>query len=206
MKIDVTSLDNQAAGDVELADDVFGLPARPDLLHRAVVWQLAKRRSGNHKTKSINEVNGSGRKIYKQKGTGRARHGHKKANQFRGGYIAHGPVVRSHATELPKKVRKLALKIALSAKVAGGELVVLDAATLAQPKTKELRRRVDALGWRSALVIDGTEIDVNFARAAANLPDVDVLPIEGANVYDILRCGTLVLTRRAVEQLEARLK
>ncbi|MSP82795.1 MAG: 50S ribosomal protein L4 [Alphaproteobacteria bacterium] len=206
MKIDVTSLDNQAVGSVELADEVFGLPARHDILHRMVVWQLAKRRGGNHKTKSINEVNGSGRKIYKQKGTGRARHGHKKANLFRGGYVAHGPVVRSHATGLPKKVRKLALKTALSAKVSDGTLVVLDQAILSVPKTKELRRRLDALGWRKPLVIDGADFDGNFVRAAANLRDVDVLSADGANVYDILRCGTLVLTRRAVEHLEARLK
>jgi large subunit ribosomal protein L4 len=206
MKINVTSLDNRAVGTVELADEVFGVAPRADILHRAVVWQLAKRRAGTHKTKSINEVAGSTRKIYRQKGTGRARHGHRKANQFRGGYIAHGPVVRSHATELPKKVRKLALKAALSSKAADGALVVLDAAALPAPKTKELRRRIDALGWTSALVVDGGAFETNFARAAANLPDVDLLPAAGANVYDILRCGTLVLTRSAVEALEARLK
>jgi len=206
MKLQVTSLDNQQQGSIELADEVFGLPARPDILQRAVVWQLAKRRQGTHKTKSIGEVHGTTKKMYRQKGTGRARHGHRKANLFRGGYKAHGPVVRSHELDLPKKVRKLALKTALSAKAADGRLVVLEAATLGEAKTRELRRRVDALGWQAPLVIDGKEIDQNFGRAARNLPDVDVLVADGANVYDILRCGTLVLTRKAVQELEARLK
>jgi large subunit ribosomal protein L4 len=206
MKLQVTSLDNQAQGSIDLADEVFGLPARTDILQRAVVWQLAKRRQGTHKTKSIGEVHGTTKKMYRQKGTGRARHGHRKANLFRGGYKAHGPVVRSHELDLPKKVRKLALKTALSVKAADGRLVVLEAAKLGEAKTRELRRRVDALGWQAPLVIDGKELDLNFSRAARNLPDVDVLVADGANVYDILRCGTLVLTRQAVQELEARLK
>lgn len=206
MKLDVMSIDNQAAGSIELADEVFGAPVRPDLLHRVIVWQLAKRRAGTRKTKTLGEISYSTRKIYRQKGTGRARHGHRKANQFRKGYKAHGPVVRDHAIDLPKKVRKLALRSALSAKAADGRLVVLDAARIAEPKTRELRRRVDALGWRAPLIIDAAGIDVNFLRAARNLPDVDVLPAIGANVYDIVRCGTLVLTLGAVAELEARLK
>ena len=206
MKLDVLTLDNEKAGTIELADDVFGAAARPDLMHRTIVWQLAKRRAGTHKTQSMGEVGYSTRKIYRQKGTGRARHGSRKANMFRKGYKAHGPVVRDHGFGLPKKVRKAALRSALSAKAADGRLVVLEAAKLAEAKTRELRRRVDALGWRAALVIDGAAPDANFARAARNLPDVDVLPAIGANVYDILRCGTLVLTREAVAALEARLK
>jgi len=206
MKLDVLSIDNQAAGSIELADEVFGAPIRPDLLHRVVVWQLAKRRAGTRKTKTLGEISYSTRKIYRQKGTGRARHGHRKANQFRKGYKAHGPVVRDHAIGLPKEVRKLALRSALSAKAADGRLVVLDAARIAEPKTRELRRRVDALGWRTPLIIDAAGIDANFLRAARNLPDVDVLPAIGANVYDIVRCGTLVLTLGAVAELEARLK
>ncbi|MEX2648312.1 MAG: 50S ribosomal protein L4 [Alphaproteobacteria bacterium] len=206
MKLDVMSIDNQAAGSIELADEVFGAPVRPDLLHRVIVWQLAKRRAGTRKTKTLGEINYSTRKIYRQKGTGRARHGHRKANQFRKGYKAHGPVVRNHAIDLPKKVRKLALRSALSAKAADGRLVVLEAARIAEPKTRELRRRVDALGWRAPLIIDAAGTDTNFLRAARNLPDVDVLPAIGANVYDIVRCGTLVLTLGAVAELEARLR
>lgn len=206
MKLDVLTLDNEKAGTIELADEVFGAAARPDLVQRTIVWQLAKRRAGTHKSQSMGDVGYSTRKIYRQKGTGRARHGSRKANMFRKGYKAHGPVVRDHGFDLPKKVRKAALRSALSAKAADGRLVVLEAAKLAEAKTRELRRRVDALGWRAALVIDGAAPDVNFARAARNLPDVDVLPAIGANVYDILRCGTLVLTREAVAALEARLK
>lgn len=206
MKLDVMSIDNQKTGTIELADDVFGAAARPDLLHRVVVWQLAKRRAGTHKSQSMGEVNYSTRKIYKQKGTGRARHGSRKANMFRKGYKAHGPKPRDHAVELPKKVRKAALRVALSVKAADGRLVVLEAAALGAPKTAELRKRIDALGWNSPLVIDGAAIESNFALASRNLPDVDVLPVAGANVYDILRCGTLVLTRGAVAALEARLK
>ncbi|WP_142848538.1 50S ribosomal protein L4 [Telmatospirillum sp. J64-1] len=206
MKLDVISLDNQTVGSIDLAEDVFGLPVRTDILFRMVNWQLAKRQAGTHKTKIISEISGTTKKPYKQKGTGRARQGSLRSPQFRGGATVFGPVVRSHAHDLPKKVRKLALKTALSAKAADGKLVILDAARLDAPKTKELAGRFATLGWNSVLVIDGTEVNINFARASQNLPHVDVLPQQGANVYDILRRDTLVLTKDAVEALEARLK
>lgn len=206
MKTNVISLDNQTVGEIDLPDDVFGVPVRVDLLHRAVTWQLAKRQSGTHKTKGISEISGRSDKPYRQKGTGRARQGSTRSPQFRGGATIFGPVVRSHATDLPKKVRKLALKVALSAKAADGKLVVLDTAKLPQPKTKELASRLSKLGWGSVLVIDGAQVDDNFALASRNMPFVDVLPTAGANVYDILRRDTLVLTKDAVQALEARLK
>lgn len=206
MKFDVTTLENKKAGTIELADEVFGLPPRNDIVHRMINWQLAKRRAGTHKTKTVSEVSGSTAKIYRQKGTGRARHRTRKAPQFRGGSAVFGPVVRSHAIGLPKKVRKLALKMALSAKQAEGKLKVLDAAKLEEPKTKMLSQALDKLGLSRVLFIDGPELETNFARAASNLVGVDVLPHQGANVYDIIRCDTLVLTRQAVEHLEARLK
>ncbi len=205
MKCDVTTLENKKAGTIELAEGVFGVQPRPDIVHRTVVWQLAKRRSGTRKTKSISEVAGSMRKIYRQKGTGRARHRTRKAVQFRGGGVTFGPVVRSHAHALPKKVRRLALKMALSAKFAEGKLKVVDGASLETPKTKALAQTMSALGWMRVLIIDGPEVDANFARAAANIIGIDLLPQQGANVYDIVRCETLVLTRAAVEHLEARL-
>ena len=206
MKCKVTTLDNKSAGDIELSEAIFGLPERPDILHRMVNWQLAKRRSGNHKVKVVNEINGSTRKIMNQKGGGRARHSTRKAPQFRGGATTFGPVVRDHSHGLQKKVRKLALKTALSSKQASGQLIVVDAASLKSPKTKSLADVVGKLGLSKALFIDGPEVDANFLRAAANLVGIDVLPHQGANVYDILRCDTLVLTRAAVEHLEARLK
>ena len=206
MKCKVTTLDNKSAGDIELSDAVFGLAARPDILHRMVNWQLAKRRSGNHKVKVVNEINGSTRKIRNQKGSGRARHSTRKAPQFRGGATTFGPVVRDHSHGLQKKVRKLALKTALSSKQAKGKLIVIEAASLDAPKTKTLAEVLGKLGLSKALFIDGPVVDANFHRAAANLVGVDVLPHQGANVYDILRCDTLVLTRAAVEHLEARLK
>jgi large subunit ribosomal protein L4 len=206
VKLPVRNLDNQEVGDIELADDIFGLPVRRDILARVVNWQLAKRRAGTHKTKGISDISGTTKKPYKQKGTGRARQGSLRSPQFRGGAVIFGPVVRSHEFDLQKKVRRLGLKTALSAKQAEGKLVVLDAARVEEPKTKALRSRLDAFGWDSVLIIDGGEIDENFARAARNLPKVDVLPQQGANVYDILRRDTLVLTRAAVERLEARLK
>ena len=206
MKCKVTTLDNKSAGDIELSEEVFGLPERADILYRMVNWQLAKRRSGNHKVKVVNEINGSTRKISPQKGGGRARHSTRKAPQFRGGATTFGPHVRDHSHGLQKKVRKLALKTALSSKQARGKLIVVDAASLADPKTKSLAAVIDKLGLSKALFIDGPEVDANFHRAAANLIGVDVLPQQGANVYDILRCDTLVLTRAAVEHLEARLK
>jgi large subunit ribosomal protein L4 len=205
MKLTVRNLDNQEVGDIELAEEVFGLPVRRDILARVVNWQLAKRRAGTHKTKGISDISGTTKKPYKQKGTGRARQGSLRSPQFRGGAVIFGPVVRSHAFDLQKKVRRLGLKTALSAKQAEGKLIVIDEAQLGEAKTKVLRARLDALGWDSVLIIDGA-VNENFARAARNLPKVDVLPQQGANVYDILRRDTLVLTRDAVQQLEARLK
>jgi len=205
MKLTVRNLDNKEVGDIDLADEVFGLPVRGDILARVVNWQLAKRRAGTHKTKGISEISGTTKKPYKQKGTGRARQGSLRSPQFRGGAVIFGPVVRSHELGLQKKVRKLGLKTALSAKQADGKLVVIDAASIGEAKTKALRRQFETLGWESVLIIDGA-VDEGFAKAARNLPKVDVLPSVGANVYDILRRDTLVLTRAAVEQLEARLK
>jgi large subunit ribosomal protein L4 len=206
MKLSVRNLDNQEVGDIELADEVFGLPVRRDILARVVAWQLAKRRAGTHKTKGVGEISGTTKKPYKQKGTGRARQGSLRSPQFRGGAVIFGPVVRSHAFDLQKKVRRLGLKTALSAKHAEGKLVVIDAAKFDEAKTKALRVRFAALGWESVLIIDGATLDEGFARAARNLPKVDLLPQQGANVYDILRRDTLVLTRDAAQQLEARLK
>lgn len=206
MKCAVISLDDKEVGSVDLAESVFGVPLRPDLLARMVNWQLAKRRAGTHKTKGVSEIRGTTAKPYRQKGTGRARAGSLRSPQFRGGATIFGPVVRSHAHKLPKKVRKLALRTALSSKLADGKLVVLDSTKLAEAKTRELARRVEKLGWSSALVIDGAEVDANFERAAANIPGLQVLPQQGINVYDILRRDVLVLTRQAVSHLEERLK
>jgi large subunit ribosomal protein L4 len=205
VKLTVRNLDNKEVGDIDLADEVFGLPVRGDILARVINWQLAKRRAGTHKTKGISDISGTTKKPYKQKGTGRARQGSLRSPQFRGGAVIHGPVVRSHEFGLQKKVRKLGLKTALSAKQAEGKLIVIDAASVAEAKTKALRSQFATLGWDSVLIIDGA-VDEGFAKAARNLPKVDVLPSVGANVYDILRRETLVLTRAAVEQLEARLK
>lgn len=206
MKCAVLTLDNKEAGSIDLDDAVFGLPVRRDILTRMVNWQLAKRRAGTHKVKSRGEVSGSTRKIYRQKGTGRARHGSIRANIFRGGGSAFGPVVRSHEHKLPKKVRRLALKTALSAKLAEGKLLILEDGKADSAKTNELVRRISAFGWSSALVIDGAEVDANFARAARNVVGLNLLPQQGANVYDILRSDILVLTKNAVQALEARLK
>ncbi|MBV8132616.1 MAG: 50S ribosomal protein L4 [Alphaproteobacteria bacterium] len=206
MKLTVRNLDNEEIGDIELADEVFRLPIRRDILARVVNWQLAKRRTGTHKTKGISEIRGTTKKPYKQKGTGRARQGSLRSPQFRGGARIFGPVVRSHAFDLQKRVRRLGLKIALSAKQDEGKLAVIDAAHISEAKTKTLRARLATLGWDSVLIIDGSVVEESFARATRNLPRVDVLPQQGANVYDILRCDTLVLTRAAVRHLEARLK
>ncbi len=206
MKLKVHNLDNKEVGDIDLADEVFGLPVRGDILARVVNWQLAKRRAGTHKAKGISDISGTTKKPYKQKGTGRARQGSLRSPQFRGGAVIFGPVVRSHEFGLQKKVRKLGLKTALSAKQAEGKLVVIDAASVAEAKTKALRAQFATLGWESVLIIDGASLDEGFARAARNLPKVDVLPQQGANVYDIMRRDTLVLTRAAVQHLEARLK
>jgi len=206
MKCDVVSLANKKSGTIDLDEAVFGLEVRRDILTRAVNWQLAKSRSGNHKTKQRSEVSGTKAKPFRQKGTGRARQGTARAPQMRGGGTTFGPLVRDHSIKLPKKVRKLALKTALSAKQAEGKLVVLDAAKPKSSKTRELAKQIAAFDWGQALVIDGKEVDENFARAARNIIGVDVLPSQSANVYDILRRDTLVLTKDAVEQLVERLK
>jgi len=205
MKCEVTTLDNQAGGEIELNDSVFAAPVRKDILARVVKWQLAKRRAGTHATKTRSQVKGSTTKIYRQKGTGRARHGAKKAPIFVGGGIAHGPHPRSHAHDLPKKVRRLGLKSALSAKAAEGKLTVLDSARMDSAKTREAKRKLTALGLNDALIVAGGELDPNFSLAVRNIVGIDVLPQIGANVHDILRHDQLVLTRDAVEALEARL-
>ncbi|MEO8559344.1 MAG: 50S ribosomal protein L4 [Rhodospirillales bacterium] len=206
MKLDVTKLDGSAAGSIDLADGIFGLPVRKDLLARMVNYQLAKRRAGTHKTKIRSEVKATSKKMYAQKGTGQARHGNQAAPQFRGGGKAFGPVVRDHAHDMPKKVRKLALKTALSAKQAEGKLMVVETATLEDAKTAKLAASFGKLGLQSVLVIDGPEVNANFTRAARNIAGIDILPQQGANVYDILRRDTLILTREAVKHLEERLK
>jgi large subunit ribosomal protein L4 len=206
MKLDVTTLEGAAAGSVELDEAIFGLEPRADLLARCVRWQLAKRQAGTHAVKNRSEIDRTTRKIYKQKGTGSARHGAASAPQFRGGGRAFGPQVRSHAHDLPKKVRALALKHALSSKAQDASLIVVDEVTLAEPKTKVLVERFGKLGLANALIIGGAEIEANFQRAARNIPNVDVLPVQGINVYDILRREKLVLTKAAVDALEARFK
>jgi len=205
MKIDILNLDAETVGSLDLDDAVYGLEPRKDILHRMVTYQLAKRQAGTHKTKERGEVAGTTKKFVRQKGSGGARHGNKKAPQFRGGGKAHGPRPRSHAIDLPKKVRRLALKHALSAKAGAGELIVIDEAKLDGAKTKALVSSFAKLGLKNALILDGAEIDGNFRMAARNIPEVDVLPTIGANVYDILRREKLVLTRAAVEGLAARL-
>jgi len=205
VKLDVITLDAAKAGQIELSDAIFGIEEiRSDILQRCVVWQLAKRRAGTHKIKTRNEVARTGKKMYKQKGTGGARHGSRKAAQFVGGAKTHGPVNRSHEIDLPKKVRALALRHALSAKAKDGSLVVLDSASLTAPKTAALRVQLTKLGLKNALVIAGPEVDANLKLAARNIPHLDVLPNAGLNVYDVLRHHTLVLTRAAVEAIEAR--
>ncbi len=204
MKTDVTTLDAGQAGTIDLSDTVFGLEPRNDLIHRMVRWQLAKRRAGTHHVQDRSEVNTTGKKMYKQKGSGGARHGDKGAPQFRGGGKAFGPKPRSHAHDLPKKVRALALRHALSAKAKASEIVVLDKAEASAPKTADLKARLAKLGLSSALIIGGNELDRNFALAARNIPNIDVLPIAGLNVYDIIRREKLVLTRDAVAAIEAR--
>lgn len=206
MKAQITRLDGGNAGEIDLADEIYALEPRADLLHRTVEWQLAKRRAGTHKVKNRNEVNMTTKKFGKQKGGGTARHGARSANIFVGGGVAHGPVPRSHAIGLQKKVRKLALRHALSARLRDNTLMVIEDAKLGEAKTKQLQALLSKLGLNGALFIDGAEVDANFLKAAQNLAYVDVLPTQGANVYDILRCKHLVLTKAAVEQLEARLK
>src|SRR5215213_11729785 len=205
MQVQIKNLAAEEVGSLELSDAIFGVEVRPDILHRVVTWQLAKRRAGTHKVKTRAEIARTGAKAYKQKGTGRARHGSRRANIFRGGGVAFGPHPRDHAVDLPKKVRALGLRCALSSKAAEGKLLVLDEAKLAEPRTKALAGALDKLGWGSTLVITGTEIERNFDLAARNLQTIDVLPAQGLNVYDILRRDTLVLTQDAVRQIEERL-
>ncbi len=205
MKIDVVKLDAGKAGSIDLDDAIFGIEEiRSDILQRAVKWQLSRRQAGTHKTKERGEINRTKKKFGRQKGGGGARHGARSAPIFVGGGVAHGPRVRSHATELPKKVRALALKHALSSKAGAKQLVVIDEARLDAPKTKDLTAKLGKLGLGSALVIDGETLDENFARAARNIPLVDVLPAQGLNVYDVLRRDTLVLTKAAVEKINER--
>ena len=206
MKAAVRTLDAGSAGEVELNDAIYGLEPRADLIHRMVRYQLLKRMAGTHHVQDRSEITTTGKKMYKQKGTGGARHGDKGVPQFRGGGKAFGPRPRSHAIDLPKKVRALALRHALSAKAKAGEIVVLEKAEAADGKTKGLRERFGRLELDNALIIDGAELEPGFARAARNIPNIDVLPVQGINVYDILRRRRLVLTKSAVEALEARFK
>jgi large subunit ribosomal protein L4 len=206
MELTVTTLAGEAAGSITVSDDIFGLDPRQDLIQRYVLWQLAKRRAGTHDVKNRAEIMRTGKKMYKQKGTGGARHGSARANLFRGGGRSFGPTPRSHATDLPKKVRALALRHALSAKARDGGIIVVDAVAAKDPKTKALREQLEKLGINNALFVDGAEIDSNFRLAARNIPEIDVLPVQGVNVYDILRRSKLVLTKAAVDALEARFK
>jgi large subunit ribosomal protein L4 len=206
MKIDVINLDGKSGGSIDLADDIFGIAEiRADILARCVNWQLAKRRAGTHKVQTRNENSRTGKKMYRQKGTGGARHGSRRAPQFVGGSRAFGPIVRDHGFDLPKKVRALALKHALSSKAKDGSLVIIDSLSLKEPKTQALKAQIDKLGWTQALIIAGAEVDKNFGLAARNIVGIDVLPSAGLNVYDILRRGTLVLSKDAVEAINARL-
>ncbi|RIJ33279.1 50S ribosomal protein L4 [Henriciella algicola] len=205
MELDVKNLDGKSAGKASVDEAIFGLTdIRADLLHRTVRWQLAKRQAGTHKTQERGEVSVTTKKFIRQKGSGGARHGSRNANIFVGGAVAHGPRVRSHAHDLPKKVRKLALAHALSSKVKDGSLIVLDEAKLSEAKTKELSAKFKALGVENALIIGGSDVDQNFAKAARNIPNIDVLPVAGLNVYDVMRRRQLVVTKDALEGIGAR--
>jgi large subunit ribosomal protein L4 len=206
MDIKITTLAGKDAGKVALSDEIFGLDPREDILQRVVRWQLAKKQQGTHQAKGRADITRTGAKMYKQKGTGRARHSSARAPQFRGGGKAHGPVARSHEHDLPKKVRALGLKLALSAKAKASSIIVVDELKLNEAKTKALAANFATLGLTNALFIGGAELDQGFRKAAANIPNIDVLPIQGINVYDILRRGTLVLSRAAIEALEERFK
>ena len=206
MELKILSLDGKHSGSVTLPAAIFGLKPRPDLIQRCVNWQMSRRQRGTHKSKGRSEINRTGKKMYAQKGTGQARHGPASAPQFRGGGKAFGPVVRSHAIDLPKKVRALALKHALSAKAKDGNVIILDKASVKDGKTKLLWKQFDKLELVNALIIDGAEIEDGFRNAARNIPNIDVLPVQGINVYDILRRGKLVLTKAALDVLEARFK
>ena len=206
MKLDVTTLDGKKGGSVELSEAVFGQEPRKDILHRMVRYQLAKRRSGTHQVQERGDVSKTTKRIGRQKGGGTARHGNGSVSQFRGGAKAHGPRSRDHSHELPKKVRKMALRHALSAKQAAGELIIVDELAIKNAKTSALAKQLDKMGIKNALIVGGSDIDEGFGRAARNIPNVDVLPSQGANVYDILRRHTLVLSKDAVQALEERLK
>jgi large subunit ribosomal protein L4 len=206
MQVTMTMLDGTEGGAVELPEAIFGLTPRPDIIQRCVVWQLSRRQRGTHAVKNRAEISRTGKKVGRQKGSGGARHGSARANLFRGGGRSFGPLVRSHAIDLPKKVRALALKHALSAKAQDGGLIVLDKAAVADGKTKALKTRFAQLGLDNALIIDGAEPDPTFSLAARNIPNIDVLPVQGLNVYDILRRTKLVLTKAALDALEARFK
>ena len=205
MKVAVKTLENKKSGDLELKEEIFGLTPRKDILHRMVNWQLAKRRSGNHKVKDVSEISGTGKKPFRQKGTGNARLGNLRGTQQRGGQTVHGPQVRDHGFSMPKKLRALAFKMALSAKQANGKLIILDAAKAKSHKTKDMTDALKVMDLKSVLFIDGETLDENFVKAIRNIPHVDILPSQGANVYDIIRRDTLVLTKDAIEKLEARL-
>ena len=205
MKCDVLTLENKKVGSIDLADCVFGSEVRKDIISRMVNWQLAKRRSGNHKTKNVSEIRGTTAKPWNQKGTGRARAGTVRSTQFRGGATVFGPVVRNHGHKLPRKVRRMALRSALSSKQAEGKLKILDDVKLDKPKTKELAAKLSVLGWSNVLIVAGAEVDGNLALAAANIANVDVLPQQGVNVYDIIRREMLVLTKDAAAHLQERL-
>ncbi len=206
MKYEVKNFDNKKVGEIQINPEIFSAPLRQDILARMVHWQLAKRRAGTHSTKGISQISGTTRKPWKQKGTGRARAGSLRSPQFRGGATIFGPLPRDHGYKLPKKVRQIALKTALSSKIASGELLIVEDLNAGTTKTKELIQKFKAMGLRSALIIDGAEVNKDFARTAANLPGVDVLPQQGINVYDILRHEHLVLTKAAIDNLESRLK
>lgn len=206
MKVSVRNLDNQVVGEASLMEDIYGQMIRPDILHSVVNWQRARKQSGTHKTKGLSEVSGTGKKPYKQKGTGNARLGTLRAPQCRGGAVIFGPVVRSHEFDLPKKVRKLGLKIALSSKLAEQKLIVIDRAVLSEPKTSLLNTKLKNFESRSILIIDGSDIDNNFKRAAQNLINIDILPSIGANVYDILKHDVIMLTTEGLTALEQRLQ
>ncbi|EFO29177.1 ribosomal protein, L4/L1 family [Roseibium sp. TrichSKD4] len=206
MELQVKTLEGGAAGSITVSDEIFGLEPRTDLIHRVVRWQLAKRQAGTHKTLQRSEVTGTTKKFVRQKGSGGARHGNRKAPQFRGGGKAFGPIVRDHSHDLPKKVRVLGLKHVLSAKAKADSLIVVEDAKAAEAKTKALKEQLAKAGLTSALIIDGAEVDANFALASRNIPHVDVLPVQGINVYDIMQANTLVLTKAAVSALEERFK
>jgi large subunit ribosomal protein L4 len=206
MKAKVFTIDNKESGEITLNADIFGAPKRADILARVVNWQLAKRRAGTHKTKGISEISGTTKKPHAQKGTGRARQGSLRSPHMRGGAVIFGPVVRSHGFSLPKKVRQLGLKVALSAKAAENQLVILKDANLKSAKVKDFKKVVANFGWKSALIIDGDSINENLQKATKNIHKIDVLPTIGANVYDILNHENLILTESAVKQLEERLK